>query len=133
MGKYKFVQRKVNFADCGLDINCNILQAPLCPCGCGNYMDICIEEQEALYDLISDLLFMQDCNHCAIFVLHNDGKTVTVGDSDGERATFISFCDEKTNALNIDLVRDWQNEFQFHCYGLMEQRKDGKSYRIVME
>lgn len=133
MDKINFFQRKVNFSDCGLDIDRNILQAPLCPCGCGNYMNICIEDKDALYDLISDLLSMQECNHCAIFVLHNDGKTVTVGDSDGERITFISFRDKNMDALNIDLVRDWQNEFEFHCYGLLEQCEDGKSYRIVME
>lgn len=133
MGKIKFVTRKIGFRDCGLNANNNILQAPICECGCGHYMDLCIEDQETLHEFIADMLSMQECNHCAIYVLHNDSKTVTVGDSDGEHITLISFQDKNSDALNIDLVRDWQDKFEFHCYGLLEQLSDGKSYRIIME
>ena len=133
MSKWKFVTRKVNFRDCGLDIERNILQAVMCPCGCGNYMDVCLRTEEELYDFIANMLSMEECEHCAIFVLHADNKTVTVGDSDGERITFISFRDDKTGAWNADLVKDWQKKFNFHCYGLLEEKADRESYRIVME
>lgn len=133
MSKFKIVTRKIKFSDCGLDAENNILQAPICECGCGNYMSLVIEDEETLHEFIADMLSMQECEHCAIYVLHNDGKTVTIGDSDGEHISLIKFCDKENDTLNVDLVRDWQDEFEFHCYGLLEQLENGQSYRIVME
>lgn len=133
MEMYKSIIRRVNFDDCGLDIEHNILQAPLCSCGCGNYANLVIEDEEDLRDFIGEMLAMQECNHCAIFVLHNDGKTVTLGESDGEYINFVTLKDKAEDTWNADIVKEVQDELEFHCYGLLEQLDDGDLYRIVME
>ena len=134
------IKKKITFADCGLDIDMNILLAPVCECGCGEYMSVVLEDMDSLCDFACEMLSMQDCGYCAIYVLHNDGKTVTVIDKTSipesgkdDMYSVISFCDKPTNADNYDLVADWQNKMGFHCYGLLQQNEDGKSYKIVME
>ena len=131
MAKIKFVQRKVNFADCGLDIDCNILQAPLCDCGCGNYMDICINNYQELADFMYTMLEEQECNYCAIFALLKDNALMFGSKIYDDM--YVIRLQHKNNGLNIDMVKELQDEFEFHCYGLLEENKDGKSYMIVME
>ena len=131
MSKFKFVVRKLSFEDCGLDIDCNFLDAPLCTCGCGNYMNLVLEDKQEVADFMYSMLNECDCNYCAIFALMRD-NTLILGSKfdDGTKVVHIQ---DKNKGLNIDLVRELQDEFGFHCYGLIEQLEDGTSFRIVME
>ena len=131
MSKFKFVVRELNFADCGLDIDYNILDAPLCSCGCGGYMNLVLEDNQEVADFMYSMLDECDCNYCAIFALMRD-NTLIFGSKfdDGMKVIHIQ---DKNNELNIDVVRELQDEFGFHCYGLLEQLEDGTSFRIVME
>lgn len=131
MSKFKFVVRKLSFEDCGLDIDCNFLDAPLCTCGCGNYMNLVLEDKQEVADFMYSMLNECDCNYCAIFALMRD-NTLILGSKfdDGTKVVHIQ---DENKGLNIDLVRELQDEFGFHCYGLIEQLEDGTSFRIVME
>ena len=131
MSKFKFIVRELNFKDCGLDIDCNFLDAPLCTCGCGNYMNLVLEDKQEVADFMYSMLNECDCNYCAIFALMRD-NTLILGSKfdDGTKVVHIQ---DKNKGLNIDLVRELQDEFGFHCYGLLEQMEDETSFRIVME
>lgn len=131
MAKIKFVHRRVNFADCGLDIDNNILQAPICECGCGNYMDLMLEDDQEVADFMYSMLSDSDCKYCAIFALMKDNAIMIGTNIDDELSVHRIGCEN--GMLNIDGVRDIQNECGFHCYGLLEQKDDRKSFRIVME
>ena len=131
MSKFKFVVRELCFGDCGLDVDCNFLDAPLCTCGCGNYMNLVLEGNQEVADFMYSMLEECDCNYCAIFALMRD-NTLIFGSKfdDGTKVVHIQ---DKNKGLNIDLVRELQDEFGFHCYGLLEQMEDETSFRIVME
>ena len=131
MSKFKFIVRELSFEDCGLDINCNILQAPICECGCGSYMNLVLKDNQEVADFMYSMLDEQDCDYCAMFALMKDNTLIFGGKfNDGMQVVHIQ---DKNNALNIDVVREIQTEFGFHCYGLIEQLEDGTSFRIVME
>ena len=131
MSKFKFVVRELSFEDCGLDIDCNFLDAPLCTCGCGNYMNLVLEDKQEVAGFMYSMLEECDCNYCAIFALMRDNSLIFGSKfDDGTKVVHIQ---DKNKGLNIDLVRELQDEFRFHCYGLLEQMEDETSFRIVME
>lgn len=136
MDKIKLKTRTVRFEDCGLDSECNILQAPKCECGCGEYANLVLKTHQDVVDLCYGLLEDQECCHCAIFVMNKD-NTVTLGyktedeDDDIISRVVTLGSPEKTDTY-IDVVKELQNQFRFHCYGLMEQCDDDL-YRIIME
>lgn len=130
--------RRVTFADCGLNIENNILQAPICECGCGNYMNVCIQDKQDAADFCYTMLDEDDeygdvigCDHCAIFVLFKDNTVMMACRTEDAGIQVVELVDE-TNKLAIDIVREMQELLQFHCYGLLEEVRDG-SFRIVME
>lgn len=117
---------KTTFASCGLDKENNILQAPICQCGCGHYANLVLKTKQDLYDFMGSMLADYDCHHCAIFTLYKDGSlSMAIKLEDG-----ISIYGAKENAKRV--IADLQKDFEFHCYGLMEQ-VDAELYRIVMD
>lgn len=123
---------KITFEDCGLDIDKNILQAPMCDCGCGNYMDICAEDNKEIAEIMNCLLSLQECNYCAIYTLLQDNCVIIGTNIDGEVKSYV-FRYEDESIPGTEFIKEWQEECNYHCYGLMIQRADKKSYRIVMK
>lgn len=127
--------RKIKFADCGLDIENNILNAPICECGCGNYMNICLEDKQDAtdfcYSILDDEEDLIDCDHCAVFIMFKDNSVIMGCKTEDAGVQVFELIDEECG-LGIDIVRELQYGFQFHCYGLLEEIRDG-SFRIVME
>lgn len=114
------------FRSCGLEKQKNFLEAPMCPCGCGNYVNLVAKTKRELYDFIGATLHEYDCHYCAIFVLCKDGSAVMgVKQEDG-----ITIYGIKENARRE--IADIEREFNFHCYGLLEQ-VDADSYKIIMD
>ena len=126
------MMNKVTFEYCGLDKENNFLQAPICPCGCGNYMSLILKDEDDVFSFMHTMLEEDECNHCAIFVLKNDGYAFMGVKLDGDVQCYLT----KNKAYKVtgwkDIFKDIQDEFEFHCYGLLEQ-VDEESYRIVME
>ena len=120
---------KTTFASCGLDKSKNFLQAPICECGCGGYMNIILKTEQDLYDFINILLDDHECNHCAIFALQNGGTAVFGAKlEDG-----IQFYRLNNNGCNVKkIIAEMEIDFEFHCYGLLEQVEE-TIYKIVMD
>lgn len=133
MNNIKFIVRRVTFSDCGLDIENNILQAPICDCGCGNYMNVILEDDQEVADFIGGTLEEIDCNWFALFVLLQDNSLMFGFKTDEDEIKIMKLKSKDENEINIDIVRDLHSFYDFHCYGLMEQEKDKESFRIVME
>ena len=120
---------KLTFASCGLDKRNNMLQAPICPCGCGNYMNLVLKTKQDLYDFMGMMLEDHECHHCAIFTLLKDGSAVVaIKIEDGIKIYGI---DGKERSAR-KVIAEIQEDIQFHCYGLLKQ-VDEESYRIVMD
>ena len=120
---------KTTFASCGLDKRNNMLQAPICPCGCGNYMNLALKTKQDLYDFMGTMLEDHECHHCAIFALLKNGNAVVaIKLEDG-----IKIYSVEKNGISVKKAIAEINEgMQFHYYGLLEQI-DEESYRIVMD
>lgn len=121
--------RGVTFASCGLAAENNFLQAPVCRCGCGEYASLVFDTTDELYDFIGAMLSEYECNYCAIFVIHKDNSVVMAIKL--ENGTKI-YGAQEDNGDVYGLIAGMQKEFQFHCYGLLEQ-VDTNLYRIVMD
>ena len=117
----------VTFASCGIDPAQNFLQAPLCPCGCGGYAYPVLKAKDDLYGFMYAMLEDHDCNHCAIFAICDD-NSVAIGIKAEDGIKIYG-----SNGDNLQqLIADVQEEFQFHCYGLLEQI-NAEQYSIIME
>ena len=118
---------RTTFKSCGLNKQKNFLEAPICPCGnCGLRMNLVLKTEQDLYDFIGTMLDENDCHHCAIFALMKDGSLVFgVKTEDG---TTIYGAHNKARQT----IADIEDEFDFHCYGLLEQIDDS-SYKIIMD
>lgn len=117
-----------NFAYYGLDKSKNFLQAPICECGCGEYMNIILKDDSDICSLMYELLTENDCNHCAIFVVKNDGTVILGAKLDDD----IQAYNCKIDGSKKDCFKEIQETWEWHCYGLLEQA-DEESYRIIMD
>ena len=125
--KINTIPHKSTFAYYGLDKSKNFLEAPICPCGCGQYANVILESYDDICGFMHTMLDEWDCNHCAIFTVKN-GDEVLMGVklSDGIK------CYKCKADGHRDLFKDIQGDFQFHCYGILEQ-VDDTSYKIIMD
>lgn len=133
MNKIKFVTRRLRFSDCGLDIENNFLSAPICECGCGGYMDVVLENDQEVADFIGTMLEENACNWCALFVLMQDNSLMFGAKTDEDEINIVKLKSKDKDQMNVDIVRDLHSFYDFHCYGLLEQKNDKTSFRIVME
>ena len=121
--------RETTFAACGLSTEGNFLQAPICTCGCGKYAGLVFDNADELHDFMGVMLSEYECNHCAIFAINVDGSaTMAIKLEDGIKIYGATAADGDIHSL----IADVQEEFQFHCCGLLEQ-VDSNLYRIVMD
>ena len=122
----------ITFNTCGLDVEKNFLQAPLCECGCGNYLDICAYDDE-IADICGNFAEINDCEHCGVFAITSKNDCVfalKMFDEENEEIVITIYRkDGITDYRNIGYIAD---ELELHCYGLLVCKKPGL-YRIVME
>lgn len=124
---------ELKFKDYGLNIEKNFLQAPLCECGCGKYANLILENDQDIVDFIWTMLYENGCNYCAIFVVLHTGEVmfgVKIGDDEDD--IVIKKASKKNGEPAINIICDIDEEYDFHCIGLLEQN-DGNTFRIVME
>lgn len=125
----KYALEKITFATCGLNAENNFLQAPICPCGCGEYASLILNTKRDLYNFMETLLEEHDCDYCAIFALCNDESHAFVVKADGT----IAHCQANSSYDEVmKTIAHLQEEIQFHCYGLLVQ-VDTDLYKIVMD
>lgn len=122
----------ITFDMCGLDKEKNFLQAPICECGCGDYMDICAYDDE-IADICEQLVEVNDCNHCGVFAITSRNRSIFVLKMYDDEEDDIVINVYQRNAIDdykdIGKIAD---ELGLHCYGLLVYKKPGL-YRIVME
>lgn len=118
---------ETTFAYYGLDKHLNFLQAPICECGCGQYMNVILKDGD-VYGIMHELLEEHDCDYCAIFTVKRDDTAITGVKIDGN----IIVYDCKIDGQKKELFKAFQEDMEFHCYGLLEQ-VDEELYRIIME
>lgn len=119
---------KTTFAYYGLDKDKNFLQAPICECGCGNYMDIILNDDDDVGEFMHVMLDEYECNYCAIFAVKRDDMALMGVKTDGGICMYKC----KIDGQKKNLFSKIQEVGKFHCYGLLEQ-VDEKSYRIIMD
>lgn len=118
----------VTFKSCGLDPEGNFLQAPVCECGCGNYMDVVLDEELDLYNFMGIILSQHECDYCAVFALCENTVEAAIKVDDKIKI----YGAEATGSTAMKMISDMQEEAQFHRYGLLVQVGENL-YEIVME
>lgn len=122
----------ITFETCGLNIEKNFLQAPLCECGCGNYADICAYDDE-IANVCENLVEINNCNYCGVFAITSNNNCIFA----------IKMFDECEGDVVVDLFQKYEitdykdigkiaDELELHCYGLLVCKEPGL-YRIVMK
>lgn len=122
----------MTFASCGLNAENNFLQAPICTCGCEGYGDLVLDTKQDLCDLIYTLLHEYDCDWCAIFALCLDDSVIMGVKRNDDIKIYNSSEIKKGKNGCCTLIAWMQEDYKFHCHGLIEQI-DVNTYRIVME
>ena len=121
------------FESYGLNKFRNFLAAPECECGCGHKGHLILEDEEALFGFMYDMLSDIECSRAAIFAHAYDDKmyaAIKVMDDDYD---FDEEYDPDENPIkffgindtDMDFFREWDGEIRLCCYGLMIQRHDG--------
>lgn len=120
---------KITFELSGLNAENNFLQAPLCDCGCGEYVSLVLETDNDVCGFMHTMLEEHDCEHCGIFAFKQNGEDILMGlKLSGEIQCYKV---QVKGGVEGSLV-DIQNEFQLHCYGILEQVEDNL-YSIVTD
>ena len=120
---------KNTFEFYGLDVENNLLQAPICQCGCGSYAHLVLKDDDDVFCFMYMMLEEEECGHCGIFSFKGDGEYMLIGlKLDGEIQCYTA-----KNTGNVKgSLNGIQDELELHCYGILEQ-VDDESYRIVMD
>ena len=111
------------FSAYGLDKNKNFLQSPLCECGCGEKMSLVLKDIKDLFQFMYAMLMENDCNHCGIFAYAFDGSMYTALKVDNETDDSVLFFQIKESDLGF--FREWDDELELHCYGLIIETRKG--------
>ena len=111
------------FGAYGLDKNKNFLQAPLCECGCGEKMNLVLEDIKDLFQFMNVVLMENGCNHCGIFAYAFDGSMYDALKVENETDDPVLFFQIKESDLGF--FREWDDELELHCYGLLIETRKG--------
>lgn len=126
-----FNMENITFDMCGLDAEKNMLSAPLCDCGCGGKMNICLETSDDVDDFCAAMVSEADCKNCACFAISCDNEiycAIRQGDDIYQASTdtldYIEHLKYKIGKM--------VNELDLHCYGLIAEKEPGV-WKIVEE
>lgn len=117
----------LTFHSCGLNPENNILEAQLCPCGCGHYGNLILQNDKEVADFIGSMLAETDCHHCAIFAVKQNGDLIF-----GQKTDEDIICYAAKDGKAIETIIDLNEQINFHCYGLLQQ-VDDDLYAIIMD
>lgn len=112
--------RKLNitFEKCGLDIEKNFIQAPIC--GGGGKASIVLNSQSDVSQFCVQMCAENDCNQCAVFAINKDNSligAIKLGDD-------IQIIGSTGSLDDYETLGEIANEFELHCYGLICWIKD---------
>lgn len=123
---------KVTFKLVGLNKKNNFLQAPICECGCGQYANLVLKDDDEVCSFMHTMLEEHECEHCGIFVIKDDKHILMGLKLDGETKCYHANA-ESDNATDYkNIFKGTQKILKLHCYGLLEQVGEDL-YRIVMD
>ena len=126
---FKYQYKVDEFAMRSLNKYKNFLTAPDCECGCGD-KSMPILEDDDVYDFCGCVLSDIECDNCAIFLVHKDGKQEIVHkhiiwdeDTDDEEVSIdVLSTKNKKDDLEIDFFAKVDAMLQFHHYALLLER-----------
>ena len=119
----------ISFNLCGLDHKCNFLEAPICKCGCGKRANLVLKNDNDVFSFMHTMLEEHECDWCGIFAFKNNNRDMLMGlKLDGE----IKCYHTQINGDIKNCLKDLQDDFELHCYGLLEQVND-ELYSIVID
>ena len=115
------------FGAYGLDKEKNFMQAPTCECGCGGKGVLLINDRKELFGFMYNVLMENECNHCAIFSHSFDDTMFAALKVYNETCEPILFFSQEEN---MTFFKEWDDELELHCYGLMVEIQPGK-WKII--
>lgn len=132
------MDRKLTLRDLGAEKCINLLQPMKCPCGCGNYVEIVINDNENdnVFTIAKALLEETDCNHAYIFILEGWAVSGANTSDDGIKyfTTAIPENEEPLTDFNerVELVKSIIKDVKPHCIGVLQHTKDN-CFRVVTD
>mgnify|MGYP004549250451 FL=1 len=111
---------------CGLDPEMNLLQAPECPCGCGDTTTLFVEDMNDLYNLVYTLT--DECSeyYCGIFAITEDNHLImAMTTSDGISMYSVP------ESIDYKIIGSLVDNLGLDGYVLLVHTKNG--YKIVEE
>ena len=117
----------ITFSMCGLDVERNMLCAPVCDCGCGGKLRLVLNSKEEVMDLCGQLVYEDECDYCGVFALFRNG-TVVGAVCSGDDVNTLEF----TNKADYKEIGELADNLELHCYGLIVETMDG-SWKIIEE
>lgn len=103
----------ITFEKCGLNIEKNFLQAPICECGCGGKTRIILETQYDIGQFCGQMCDENDCYQCAVFAITKENEMI-VAVKIGEDIQIL-----RCPLCNYREIGKLANELELHCYGLI--------------
>lgn len=131
MNKFNYQYKVDEFAMRSLNKYKNFLSAPECECGCGGKAMPILEDDD-VYEFCGCALSDIECENCAIFLIHKDGKQEIVHkhsywdeETDDEEISIdVLSTKNKKDDLEIDFFAKLDATLQFHHYALMIEHDD---------
>lgn len=126
--KFSWNLKNLTLDDFGLDPELNMLSAPTCDCGCGEKMNIYLEDMDDVLDFCCGMLNGTDCGWCAVFAIDQGNKMIGVI-KDGDEFEFIG---SKEPVDDYGMIGELFYGMELHMYGVIVNVGDGL-YKIVEE
>ena len=120
--------KNLKLKDFGLNSEYNMLCAPVCKCGCGEKMNVLLENDDDIYDFCYELVDIQDCNYCVAFAINEKNEMLGAIKYDGE----IHCIKLKNISEDYLQVGGMFNDLELHQYGIIVCVGDGE-YKILEE
>ena len=127
------IKTKTNstFAKYGLDVANNMLEAPICNCGCNGYMDVILPTDDEICGFMYSVLEEYECERCGIFAHKLNNEVLMAIKMDGSIVCYKAAGESVDAKTARDAVAAMQEDLRLHCYGLLKQ-VDEKSFKIIM-
>lgn len=116
----------ITFEKCGLDIEKNFMQAPVCECGCGGKASIVLNDQSDVSQFCGQMCAENDCNQCAVFVINKDNSLIGAIKLGND----IQIIGSTGSLDDYETLGEIADEFELHCYGLICWIKDNLYYVV---